>query len=65
MTGRRHYKISLLLLMSVPCLLWATLAQAAFVDVGLGARPVGLGRAFVALADDANAMLYNPGASLT
>jgi len=33
---------------------------AAFVDVGLGARPVGLGRAFVALADDANAMLYNP-----
>jgi len=35
-------------------------SPAAFLDVGLGARPVGLGRAFVALADDANAMLYNP-----
>ncbi len=35
-------------------------SPAAFVDVGLGARPVGLGRAFVALADDANAALYNP-----
>ncbi len=41
-------------------LLWAASALAAFVDVGLGARPVGLGRAFVGLADDANAMLYNP-----
>ena len=35
-------------------------SPAAFTDVGLGARPVGLGRAFVALADDANAALYNP-----
>jgi len=35
-------------------------SPAAFVDIGLGARPVGLGRAFVALADDANAALYNP-----
>lgn len=60
MARRRREKIALLLLMIAPGLLWTTLAQAAFVDVGLGARPVGLGRAFVALADDANAMLYNP-----
>jgi hypothetical protein len=60
MTWRRHDKIILLLSLITISLLWATAAVAAFVDVGLGARPVGLGRAFVALADDANAMLYNP-----
>lgn len=43
----------------------AALAQtseipAAFVDIGYGARPMGMGGAFVALADDANALLWNP-----
>ena len=33
---------------------------AAFVDIGYGARPMGMGGAFVALADDANAVLWNP-----
>jgi long-subunit fatty acid transport protein len=33
---------------------------AAFLDVGYGARPMGMGGAFVALADDANAVLWNP-----
>jgi hypothetical protein len=33
---------------------------AAFVDIGFGARPMGMGGAFVALADDANAVLWNP-----
>jgi long-subunit fatty acid transport protein len=33
---------------------------AAFIDIGYGARPMGLGGAFVALADDANAVLWNP-----
>lgn len=32
----------------------------AFVDVGYGARPVALGGAFVGLADDVNAVLWNP-----
>ena len=32
----------------------------AFVDIGYGARPMGMGGAFVALADDANAVLWNP-----
>lgn len=31
-----------------------------FVDVGFGTRPVGLGFAFVGLADDENATYYNP-----
>jgi len=35
-------------------------AQAAFIDDGWGARPVGLGGAFTAIADDSNAPLYNP-----
>lgn len=60
MIWRRRHKIALLLLIPSLGLLWTTPTLAAFVDVGLGARPVGLGRAFVGLADDVNAMLYNP-----
>lgn len=32
----------------------------AFVDIGYGARPMGMGGAFVALANDAHAVLWNP-----
>ncbi len=35
-------------------------ARAAFQDSGWGARPVGMGGAFTAIADDSNAPLYNP-----
>ena len=34
-------------------------AVAAFNDIGVGARPIGMGGAFVALADDGNAASYN------
>ena len=34
-------------------------AYGAFFDIGEGARPQGMGRAFVAVADDANALFYN------
>lgn len=34
-------------------------ASATFNDIGVGARPLGLGGAFVALADDSNAASYN------
>lgn len=37
-----------------------SLAGGAFEDLGFGARPVALGRAFVALANDPNALFYNP-----
>jgi len=30
------------------------------ISVGIGARPISMGRAFVAIADDANAMFLNP-----
>ncbi|MEO0071608.1 MAG: PorV/PorQ family protein [candidate division WOR-3 bacterium] len=32
-----------------------------FMKLGIGARPVGMGQAFTAVADDANALFYNPG----
>ncbi len=35
-------------------------AVAAFNDIGVGARPLGMGGAFVALADDGNGPNYNP-----
>lgn len=35
-------------------------AGAAFLDSGWGARPLGMGGAFTAVADGANATLYNP-----
>jgi len=34
--------------------------HAAFLDSGWGARPVGMGGAFTAIADDSNAPLFNP-----
>lgn len=33
---------------------------ASFWDLGMGARPLAMGEAFVGLADDANALFYNP-----
>lgn len=39
--------------------LWSGI-PAAFVDVGYGARPVGTGGAYVALANDAHSVLWNP-----
>ncbi|MEO0020140.1 MAG: PorV/PorQ family protein [candidate division WOR-3 bacterium] len=32
-----------------------------FMKLGVGARPVAMGQAFTAVADDANALFYNPG----
>jgi len=39
----------------------ANFGFAAFNDIGVGARPLGLGGAFVAVADDGNATGYNAG----
>ena len=40
-------------------MLFPTVTFAAFNNIGVGARPLGLGGAFVALADDSNAANYN------
>src|ERR1041384_8654190 len=42
------------------CLFSARALFAAFLDTGWGARPVGMGGAFTAIADDSNSPLYNP-----
>jgi hypothetical protein len=40
--------------------IWAAPAFAEFNDIITGARPAGMGNAFVALADDVNALYWNP-----
>src|SRR5437763_1288043 len=34
--------------------------QGAFADIGYGARPMGMGGAYVGLSDDSYALLWNP-----
>jgi len=48
------------LLVVLCCLCLAPISQAGFEDVAVGARPLALGGAFVAIADDANAIYWNP-----
>lgn len=47
-------------LLIILLLLSSARLQAAFEDRGLGARPVGMGNAFTAVADDVHAVHYNP-----
>lgn len=42
------------------CLLPLTFVYGAFEDIGTGARPMALGNAYTAIADDVNALYYNP-----
>ncbi len=42
------------------CALFATSGEAAFERVSLGARPLGMASAFTAVADDVNALQWNP-----
>ena len=46
--------------LAIALLLCAAPAQAAFEDLGAGARAPGMGNAFTALADDVHAVHYNP-----
>ncbi len=56
--GNNGLKHILQLILSI-VLLFPGVTFAAFNDIGVGARPLGLGGAFVALADDSNAANYN------
>ena len=40
--------------------LFATEPQAAFENIGIGAKPMGMGGAYTAQADDTNAIIWNP-----
>lgn len=53
---RLKQKYSFILILT---LFFISSANAAFNDIGVGARPLGLAGAFVALADDSNAANYN------
>jgi len=50
----------LLIIVLFIAMITAGTAFAAFDDIGVGARPLGMGGAFVAVADDSNASAYNP-----
>lgn len=60
----RYLLLSLLLLMLIPGLVYGQAkvgtAGAQFLEIGVSARAVGMGDAFVAVANDASAMYYNP-----
>lgn len=53
-----NLKVTACLIGIISCT-YASTAHGAFRDLGVGARPLGLGGAFVALADDGNAANYN------
>lgn len=54
-----NYIVAICLIIAC-CLLSAARCNAAFQDIGWGARPYGMGGAFVALSDDGNASFWNP-----
>jgi long-subunit fatty acid transport protein len=45
----------------LPGISYAETTGAAFLKIGVGARPIGMGSTFVGIADDANAVFWNPG----
>jgi hypothetical protein len=59
----RNLAISLIILTLATATLAAEntgTASGAFLNLGLGARPMAMGNAFVALADDCNSLFWNP-----
>lgn len=65
--GRRAHRAPGFLratLLLLPVLSLSVPSRAAFLDPGFGVRPEGMGGAFVAVADDANSLEYNPAGSV-
>ena len=57
--GKDMIKLKIVISASGLIIALSGIAVAAFNDIGVGARPLGLGGAFVAMADDSNAANYN------
>jgi len=65
MKGRKTFILIFAVLLAVPALLFAAdpnagTSGAQFLKIGVGARPVAMGESFVGVADDVNAVYYNP-----
>ncbi|MFA5929186.1 MAG: S-layer homology domain-containing protein, partial [Candidatus Margulisiibacteriota bacterium] len=63
--NRKTVWISMLILLALAGVQFWTAVAANYVDpmrLGIGARTIGMGRAFTGLADDVNAIFYNPAA---
>ncbi|MBI5244034.1 MAG: UPF0164 family protein, partial [Elusimicrobia bacterium] len=54
-------KLALILLLSAQAAWAETKTGAAFLKIGTGARAEAMGGAYTAIADDVNALYYNPG----
>lgn len=48
------------MLLTIVCSLGSNVSFGDFGDIGVGARPIGMGSAFVALVDDVHSLYYNP-----
>ena len=48
------------LLLAVGLICSAAYAALDLTEIGVGARPLGMGKAYVGLADDASAIFFNP-----
>ncbi len=57
---KTYCAMRLLKFLAILMFTFSGLLHAAFQDAGWGARPVGMGGAFAAIADDSNASLFNP-----
>jgi len=54
-TRKEFYFALAVILITIP-----SVSNASFSDIGVGARPIGMGGAFAAIADDSNATFWNP-----
>ncbi|PIU18818.1 MAG: hypothetical protein COT18_09720, partial [Elusimicrobia bacterium CG08_land_8_20_14_0_20_59_10] len=58
--GMRVLFLAVILAAQAPCLYGAESSSAQFLSLGFGARALGMGEAFTAVADDISCVYYNP-----
>jgi len=57
---RVNRRVILIGLLTLLCSIMSNVSFGDFEDLGVGARPIGMGSAFVALVDDVHSIYYNP-----